>query len=324
MTNRNRLTLSARLGFNVSARFKGTTAGLTALANSRTTPLGHAYTYDDGYVLTDSSGNAGGQTWYWGYDDSASQISGNTILMSRSTPAPGFASPSCDDDAVWGTELTYQRWLGQWRRMHYGLEAAANWQTFGVRDSSTYYGNAVRLQDAYPFTPGTTPPAATLTPNNPYQGSFGDEGFLLGDTSVSSTTRVLPQGVEISGRRRYEADLWGFRLGPYVTLPLADRVNLWLSGGLAVGLLDGEASWSESVSLAGNRVSSAGRGSDFDVLWGAFAAANVSWDFHRRWSATAGVQYQYLGTYEAGFGDRRVEVDLSQSFFVLLGVGYSF
>src|SRR5258708_1507516 len=86
----NHLTLSARLGFNISATFKGFSTA--PLASTRVTPHGDRYNYDDGYVLTDISGNAGGQTWYWGYDDSSSQISGNTVLLSRSTLSGGSLS----------------------------------------------------------------------------------------------------------------------------------------------------------------------------------------------------------------------------------------
>jgi len=103
-----------------------------------------------------------------------------------------------------------------------------------------------------------------------------------------------------------------------------DHLNLGLSGGLAVGLLNSEASWSDTITVAGKSAPSTGSGSDFGVVWGGFAAANLSWDLNGRWGATIGAQYQYLGTYEAGFGGRRVEVDLSESFFLLLGVSYRF
>jgi hypothetical protein len=36
--------------------------------------------YDDGYVRVDATGNAGGQTWFWGYD-TASQVQGDTIIF---------------------------------------------------------------------------------------------------------------------------------------------------------------------------------------------------------------------------------------------------
>src|SRR6266850_7096576 len=65
---KDRLTLSARLGFNVRAKF-----GL------RRTPDGMAYNYLDGYVLRDSTGDFDptgtfpGITQNWGYDNSARQ-----------------------------------------------------------------------------------------------------------------------------------------------------------------------------------------------------------------------------------------------------------
>src|SRR5436190_316861 len=84
----NRLSASVRFGLNISAKFRGN-VGTVPPGAPRTTPDGNPYNYDDGYVLPDVSGGAGGQTWNWGYDNSASQISGggafpaNTILMSR-------------------------------------------------------------------------------------------------------------------------------------------------------------------------------------------------------------------------------------------------
>ena len=62
-TNRlNRFSVNARFGLNISAKFKRASS-LSLTAPSRSTPDGNRYNYDDGYVLTDVSGNAGGQTW---------------------------------------------------------------------------------------------------------------------------------------------------------------------------------------------------------------------------------------------------------------------
>ena len=40
--------------------------------------VGHGIdrTYDDGFIWVDSSGNAGGSTWYWGYDHSSQNLGG--------------------------------------------------------------------------------------------------------------------------------------------------------------------------------------------------------------------------------------------------------
>lgn len=311
----NRLTFSGRFGLNISAKFKNLRSAPPG--NPRTTPDGDPYNYDDGYVLTDVSGNAGGQTWYWGYDNSASQISGNTILMNRSTPVGHPAARTLEDDPYLGAELTYNRLLGVQGKARYGLEVAANYLNLSLNANRTFSGTVSRLTDAYPFTPGTTPPAAT--PASPYQGSFNGPGFLLGDTPVSSTTTLIP-GATITDAQRLDANLWGFRLGPYVELPLSERWNLYFSGGLATGLLDSEVAWTQTIGASSTR----GGGHALDVLWGFYAGANVSWRFSEHWSAIGGAQFQSLGNYQHAFGGRKVEMDFSNSVFLTLGLGYNF
>jgi len=313
----NRLTLSARFGFNVSAKFKGFSLG--APPASRTTPNGDTYNYDNGYVggggniPPDISGNAGGQTWYWGYDSSASQITGNTIVLTHSTGNTLPTSGSLGSDPSLGFELTYNRELGRHGNLRYGLEGALNYMDFSAQDNSS---TLVRTTDAYPFAPGTTPPAAT--PANPYQGSYTGPGFVIGSTPVSSTATTI-------GRRRFDSDIWGFRLGPYVEAPLGKDVNLSVSGGLAAGLLSSSASYVQSsITDGGPRSDITIGGSDSDLLWGGYVSANVSWQLDESWSVMGGVQYQNLGTYRHSFNGQQVELDLSNSFFIAVGLGYSF
>ena len=93
-----------------------------------------------------------------------------------------------------------------------------------------------------------------------------------------------------------------------------------------MGLLDGEASWKETLALPGGAgsLTSSGGGSDFSVLFGYYLGLNAAYQFTERWSVEAGVQYQNLGTYNHNFGGRMAELDLSKSLFVHAGIGYSF
>ena len=99
-------TFSARVPLNIKARFTGTMA-IGPTGGSRTTPNGANYNYDDGYVFNDASGSGDGGTWYWGYDNSASQVdpANHAILMSRTTGAATLSSPEMDDDGALGFEL---------------------------------------------------------------------------------------------------------------------------------------------------------------------------------------------------------------------------
>lgn len=316
----NRFSFNARFGMNISAKFKGASMSLTA--PPRTTPDGSRYNYDDGYVLTDVSGNAGGQTWNWGYDQPG-QIAGNTILMHRSTVSADAPSAKGvdEDDPQSGFEFVYDRELGKRDKLHYGLEAAVNYMYLSTKDTSAFSGNVSRLTDAYPFTPGTTPP---LTPPS-YQGTFNGPGFVLGSTPVSSTTALIISGATIVDQRNYNADIWGFRLGPYAEYPLSEDLDLWFSGGLAVAMVDGSASWTETASIAGgSTVVGSGSGGDLGLLWGGYFSAKVSWQLSERWSAEGGVQYQNVGIYEHNYGGQVMQLDLSKSVFITVGLGYSF
>ncbi len=318
----NRISLSLRFGLGISARFKGIGGSLqssAAPANGRKTPDGDRYNYDDGYVLTDASGNAGNQTWYWGYDNS-SQVSGNNILFDRST-APGLpASRTARSEPYIGAELAYNRRLGvkeDWHNLRYGLEGAVNCLPISLNLSSRFSGNLTRVTDTYPYTPGTTPPTA------PSQGTFNGPGFVIGSAPISSTTTFLP--ATVLERDRYEANLWGLRLGPSLEFPCCDRFRVHLSGGLAVGLLDSSASWRQTITVTAEGPATLGGHADkLDVLWGAYAGLDAAWQLSNHWSLDGGVQFQDLGQHNQKLGLRQVQLDLSHSLFLLASISYSF
>jgi hypothetical protein len=60
------------------------------------------------------------------------------------------------------------------------------------------------------------------------------------------------------------------------------------------------------------------------MLWGGYLSAKVSWQLSKRWSAEGGVQYQCLGTYEHDFGGQMMQLNLTKSMFITIGLGYSF
>ena len=274
-------------------------------------------------MLTDTSGNAGGQTWYWGYDDSSKQISGNTILMSKTAGGGASRTTSEDADPAFGGEVVYSRHLGDVGRCKYGFELAGNFINVGINDNRKVPVAVTRTTDAYPFTDGTLPPIAT--PDAPYQGSFEGPGFLIGATPVSSKTTTSSDGSSSTGHRNFDANLWGLRVGPYLEYPVSQKFNISISGGFAGAFVDAKADWSESLSIAGvagPKVS--GKGTDTDFLIGAYIAGNAGYAFDEHWSVVGSVQFQYLEDYSSKFGGRTVSMDLAHGIFVTIGVGYSF
>jgi hypothetical protein len=108
-------------------------------------------------------------------------------------------------------------------------------------------------------------------------------------------------------------------------VPLGDRLDLALFGGLAVGYLDARVAWQETVSsggLSGDTL--AGKGSDTDILFGYYGGGALYYQLTSQWSVQAGAYYQSLQNYEGTFAGRDVEVDFSDNIFVTLGLAFSF
>jgi hypothetical protein len=314
------LSLSLRFGLNMSGKFTSAGRGSPAYANGARTPNGAPYNFDNGYVLTDVSGNAHGQTYYYGYE-SPGQVGGVAGAQTLALTRTSSAGPN---DALYdprvGAELTYNHQLGvkeNWHHLRYGVEVAANYTYLMFQD--TVAGNVT--QYLYNFAPGTTAPTA------PFQGNFNGPGANNNSYAILDATPFAQnQQSSFIEQQQFRGNLWGFRIGPYVELPVNKDFTLHLSGGFAVGLLNANASWSE-ISTPGNgggATSASGGGSDLSALYGGYVRLDAVWQLDRHWAVEAGAQFQDLGTYSHDFGGRTVELDLSKSVFVEAGLSYSF
>jgi len=318
---KDRITFSARLGFNIKAKF-----------GPRLTPDGMGYNYLDGYVLRDSTGDFDptgtfpGITQNWGYDNSTRQRDGSapvggfpTISMTRLASGADPFTDQLDDNPNAGAELVYARRLYVSDSWHFGVEAAANFTSIGMKESRSASGSG--FLDAFQYFLGTSPPNSPNANGEPYQGRFDQAGFVISDTVAGST----PVAVSVAGDRKFDANLWGFRLGPYVERQLSRRWAVNLAGGLAVAIVNGEASWSQTLTVNGVTDSTySGHSKDCDVLWGWYVGGHVTWHIDHRWDITGGAQYQDLGIYRQNVGARQAELDLGSSIFVSIGISRRF
>lgn len=314
----NRLSASFRMAFNAAVKFEN--LGAFTGGSNQTTPDGDTYNYDDGYVLTDSSGNAMGYTRYWGYNDN-SQVSGaGTILMHRTSSA-GATTAANLDEPLPGLELLYRRELGRGEKLRWGIEVAANYMRVSTTDSQSLSENVTRLTDAYelPALEGggfVTPPPA------PYAHGSGlspQGNPVIGANPVSSITDTMLASV--SGSRSFEANVIGWRLGPYVEMPLGERGKLSLSGGLSLAYVLSDFNFNDSV---GGAPSVSGGGSDSGMLVGGYVSGEASYRFAKSWEVFGSAQFQYLGEYTQYESGRAAVLDLSKTVFVSVGLSYSF
>jgi opacity protein-like surface antigen len=318
----NRLGLNYRMGLNISVDFRK----LGGLALSDPGPAqGSAVNrnYDNGYNLVDSSGNAGGYTWFWGYTSPNSVQGGNLALQSDAT-LPNAKSNDRHDDPQHGLELTYQRELIRRKHWRGGLEAALGYQFISIKDSHTILNTVYRTNDSFNLN-------GVVVPTAPYYGGASNSAVLISSEPAARTTEVLPNAATITGDRSIDTHLFTIRLGPYLEFPLNDRLSLWIDGGLTLAIANTKFTFHETVTISDptydiNLVSNprSGSGSETDFLVGGYVGGGVSYALTERWSLVGGVEFQAAGREVSHVQGKESILDLGKSFIISLGVSYSF
>ena len=310
----NRFSFGPRLGFNFKGDFS-----LRAIANAGNpgpATGGVDHRYNDGYVNVDSSGNAGGQTWNWGYQNS-SQVVGDTMQFhSAQSQVPSLpANHSVTDDPQAGVELVYQRVLGHLPSQMgvWGLEAGFGYTDIDLRDDRNVSGMTTVTTDAFQLN-GTLPPGAG------YQGTFQGPGALLGDTPTRTTDAFVTSQ---TSRQRLSGQLYTIRLGPFAEWNLTSKLSLAASAGLTLAPASIDYDFSESNPSAGGLVTS-GHSSKMGLLYGAFVGGTLRYGFTKHWSAYLGGQFQTLSTLEQSSGNHTAKLDPGATVNGSIGVAYSF
>ena len=318
---KNRIGISYRMGLNISVDFKkfgglalsdpGPASGSTVNRN-----------YDNGYNRVDSSTNAGGLTWNWGYSSSQSVQGDDLVLQSYSTPA-NASSNDRQSDPQHGFEMFYQRELRREKHWRLGAEAAFGYSLISVTDRSNLKNTVYRTNDSFALN-GTIPPLP------PYNGTFKGPGNLIGSTP-SRSTDVVASTATITGERRVDSDVFMIRLGPYMEFPVNQRVSLFANAGLALVVGRTDFSFTERVTIDDpaydvHLVSQArsGSGSKTDFLVGGYAGGGLAYALTREVSLFGGAQFQAAGrsiNHEKG---KESILDLGQSVLVSVGVTYAF
>jgi hypothetical protein len=307
-TDWNHFGLNFRAGFNIRAKFSEPTSG-SVFPPGPGAGLALNHQYNDGFVNVDSSGNAGGVTWNWGYQH-ASQYSGGDILM-HATGAGGGSEEHSSDDPNPGFDFSYVRDIGHYSWGQLGIKIASGYTHLNVRDGDPLSSKVESLTDAYALN-GVIPPVA------PYTGSFSGPGPVLGSEPISRTLGTSE--VAITGSHDLQAALVDFRLGPSFNIPLIKRLSLQAGGGFALGLVDSRFTFTENN--ATSTVSGGNNRTGF--VAGAYAEAGLAYRFYRSFSLYTGAQFEYLGDFNQSADGRTAQLKLGQSIFYEIGLQWQF
>jgi hypothetical protein len=336
--NLNRISFSYRLGFDISARFQ-TVRGFSQILNA-IPESGHATnrnyvvgTQYESYVRTDINSNQyidpkTGQTNYatvnWGVS-SLNQIHGDgTVEMSTITEVSEGSFEAQSEQLTHGLELIYNRQIGPLGRGTWGLEAAFGFDQVELRDSGGANAEQTRITDSYKML-GSAPDIFVVPPQGSFAAPAPGGWPLLADEPIpgSRTTTINTIAQAVTGNYAFDADLFGFRLGPYAEFPLGDKWHFSLSGGLALLLVDSQFSYQENVLLYPD-LSSSGQGKRSDLLVGGYAAGRIHYFLSDTVNLFVGAQWQGMSKYRQSVGGKEAQLDVGGRVFFTAGVGFNF
>ena len=344
--NLNHVGASYRAAFNVGVKFQNL-GGFAPMPLSPRIPgpispgpdTGYQENrvYEDGYNMLDDNLNDYGDlhaTRNWAYLNST-QVkdteSGQFVAMHVTSSAATAATSKLDDDPLNGFEINYLRELQNHGNWKWGVGAAFDFTSIGVSDGHPLQGSVNRLTDWFAVPPDG------LVPDAPYFGS-NSEGPLLGSEPVvppDGRNQTFPGAATITGRRHFDANIFGFKAGPYIELPLYDKLSFNLGAGLALVYISSDFSYSpETVTIdpavdpSGllTQTHPGGSSSKSGLQLGGYVNANLTWMLNENWGVLGGVEFLGSGSYthQDPVSGKAAKLDIGKTLACFLGVSYSF
>jgi hypothetical protein len=307
--------VGAMVGLNISANFRS--QGTFNISGNNP---GKGI-YDDGYVRTDQTGNAGGYTSYWGYDNASQyNAAANTLQMHSASTYSTGGSGSADGNVFPGFEMAYGGNLWYWKHARVGWELGFGLLPIRISDNRPMSGSV--NQSAYSFN--TT---GIVVPGAPYQGGSSGQGPLISDAPVKGDQTTSP--AIITGTRSLNVTLYTIRLGPSFYWDVTEKVGLSFGAGPALGIVSGDFNYNETITSLSDGISAHNHGqiSATDVVYGGYVNGTVMYhinDFGRNADLYLSVQYMPLSDATIGDSHREGQLNLSGQVYISAGINWPF
>jgi len=288
-------------------------------------PLGGGvnYDYDNGFVHVDSSGNAGAQSWNWGYQNSSQyQSSGSGTMNFSITNSNADGAVDHRDCADPGIELFAYYDMGaigfsplKERKATWGFRGGIHYSHIGVENSGLLATSLTTLTDSFGLN-GTVPPSA------PYSGSFAGPGPLLGD----HPQRTISGGIgSITGNRELDVHLTIADFGTFLEVPVTKEFDLMLEAGVSMAVGSGSYDFTSTTSVTGlGSQLSSGSDSRTSLLPGVYVGLSGTYELTKQWSIQCAGRYQYMNSMDLEANGSKASLSFGSAFVVSLGCVYSF
>jgi hypothetical protein len=306
------LSIGAMVGLNINANFKE--GGLFKIpGNDAANGV-----YDDGYVRTDSTGNNGGYTTYWGYEKPTQLVGNNLTMLSTTSYSVPNSSAKDEGGPFPGFDLDYGGSFYKVDNFRIGWDLGFDLMPMTITDNQSM--SASVNQTAYTFNTG-----GIVVPGAPYQGSFNGPGPLLNATATSTNTSTSVGTV--SGSRSLDVMLYAIRLGPTFYWDFTKNFSASLGIGPAMGIVDGEYKYNELVTANGSSSRNNGSFSAVDTVFGGDINATLLYhtlDQARPVDLYISAQYMPLESADFSQGGRDARLNLSGQVYISAGVNWPF
>jgi hypothetical protein len=304
-------TLGAIAGFNLHARFS--MAGNFNISGNNPA----AGVYDDGYVETDATGNAGGYTGNWGYNNASQyNAANNTLTMHSASSYSAQENARANDPVAAGFQLTYGDTDFTWGHAKVGWELGFGLLPIEITDHSPM---SVKLNEStYVFNTG-----GNVIPGAPYSGSFSGTGEPLLGTNYTKSASSAESGT-LTGTRTLDTTLYTLRLGPSIYWDLNQEMGLFLSAGPAVGVAQNTLQYNEHINYGVASSVDSGSVSSTALVYGGYASGRLTFHVPEKADLFIGAEYMPLTRADVSGNNRRARLDLSGEIYVTAGVNWSF
>lgn len=281
---------------------------------------GQNYFYNDGSVQVDSSGNAGGLTTNFSYQNNSQYdptANGGLGAINFNAVAGGLTNAGSVAEsniaAAAGFALSAYLDLGNvafipganGRSASWGLKVGAQYNRIDVNNSDTLTNSVGTITDSF-STGGLVPPLA------PYTGSFAGPGFLLGDTP---TRTFGTADAAISGSRKLDVHLFQAQFGTYLEIPIAEKLDVMLEGGFILALANGSYRYNSNVAIPGAATqSSDGYDRRTRLLPGFYAGVGLTYNITPKVGIQGAVRYQFMSPFELATNGATAAVKFDTAF----------
>jgi len=309
--------LGAVVGLNINASFKEH-GNFNVSGNNPAAGI-----YDNGYVRTDATGNAGGGTSYWGYNDSKQYDEANhqlTMLGSSSFNANSDAK--VEDAGSVGFDMAYGANLWYWRHVRIGWEAGFGLLPLHIVDNHSM--SASINQSSYTFSTLDPNGNDVVIPTAPYQGGASGQGPLIQyPSSFPNGVPLTPANGSVTGKRELDVMLYTLRLGATFYGDVAENIAVSVGVGPAIGLVSGNYHYDETIATAsGTSVRNQGGFGSTEVVFGGYVNATVMYHFKDAGrDADVYLSAEYMPLSDATMSRQGREASLNMSGQLRLSIG---